>query len=80
MASRSPANICFKIASRVSNTVNYSYTGLGVIPEFAHTGDREFQSRAEMQLVHSLVFGYTGFLIYRTLNRWSQTSVRYESN
>ena len=42
-----------------------------VIPEFAHIPDREFQSRAETPqsiFLYSLVFGYTGFLIYRTQN------------
>ena len=52
-------------------TVTYSYLPDSVIPEFAHTGLREFQSPAQKQLtvffLYSLVFGYnTGFLIYRT--------------
>ena len=51
---------------RFSDTVHCSYTGLLVIPEFAHIPDREFQSRAEP--THSMFcirsaysVGYTGF-------------------
>ena len=41
-----------------------------VVPEFAHIPDREFQSRrnSSQYVSYSLVFGYTGFFIYRTLN------------
>ena len=41
-----------------------------VIPEFAHTGSRISvpQKHLTVCFVRSLVFGYTGFFIYRTLN------------
>ena len=54
-------------------TVNCSHTGLSVIPEFAHTGPREFRSPAQKQLTVCFVqsagiraipdFLYTGFKI-----------------
>ena len=48
------------------------YTGLSVIPEFAHIPDPENFSPAQKQLtacfVHSLVLRYARFLTYRTLN------------
>ena len=48
----------------------YSYTGLSVKPEFADTGPiiSVPQKQLTVRFVHSLVLGYTGFLIYRTLN------------
>ena len=63
---------CSNCSNLDDDTVNYSYTGLRVIPEFAHISDPENFSPAQKQLtvcfVQSSVFGYTGFLIYRTLN------------
>ena len=60
-------------------TVNYSYTGLSV------TGPPEnFSPGAEtapqyVYVAYSLVFGYTGFLIYRTLNlSLSQSGIRVQ--
>ena len=58
-----------------------------VIPEFAHTGPREFRSPAQKQLTVCFVqsgdywFGYTGFLTYRTLNLSPNQSVlNFSSN
>ena len=63
-------------------TVNYSYTGLSVIPDFAHTGPRISKSRAKTAhtvcFVHSLVFRYTGFL-YNGLKIIVPTPVRYKT-
>ena len=41
-----------------NSTVNYCYTGLGVIPEFAHTEPREFQSRRNSIFCTFLEFAY----------------------
>ena len=48
----------------------------------SHIPDRKFQSRrnSSLHVLYSLVFGYTGFLIYRTLNLSpNPTPVRYKS-
>ena len=56
-----------------SYTVSSSYTGLSVIPEFAQIPDPENFSPARRNIeltvcfVRSLVFGYTGFLVYTGL-------------